>query len=124
MTKAEIVTRINEKVGISKHDATDVVEATFDIIKGCLERGENVKLSSFGNFVVKAKRPRKGRNPQTGDEIIIGERKVLTFKSSQIFKKSLNTMSLADAAPSATSSSAFRVDTDHASPVTGRTPTD
>ena len=93
MTKAEIVTRIYEKVGFSKKDATDVVEATFDIIKSCLERGEKVKISGFGNFVVNTKRPRKGRNPQTGDEIIIEGRKVLTFKASQIMKKSLNAMS-------------------------------
>jgi integration host factor subunit alpha len=93
MTKAEIITRIYEKVGFSKKDATDVVEATFDIIKSCLERGEKVKISGFGNFVVNTKRPRKGRNPQTGDEIIIVGRKVLTFKASQIMKKSLNGMS-------------------------------
>src|SRR5581483_1998792 len=92
MTKAEIITRIYEKVGFSKKDATDVVEATFDIIKSCLERGEKVKISGFGNFVVNTKRPRKGRNPQTGDEIIIVGRKVLTFKASQIMKKSLNGM--------------------------------
>mgnify|MGYP003577913030 FL=1 len=93
MTKAEIITRIYEKIGFSKKDATDVVEATFDIIKGSLEKGEKVKISGFGNFVVNTKRPRKGRNPQTGDEIIIVGRKVLTFKASQILKKSLNTMS-------------------------------
>jgi integration host factor subunit alpha len=93
MTKAEIIACIYEKVGFSKKDATDVVEATFDIIKSCLERGEKVKISGFGNFVVNNKRPRKGRNPQTGDEIIIVGRKVLTFKASQIMKKSLNTMS-------------------------------
>lgn len=90
MTKAEIIARIYEKVGFSKKDATDVVEATFEIIKGCLEKGEKVKVSGFGNFVVNTKRPRKGRNPQTGDEIIIAGRKVLTFKPSQILKKSLN----------------------------------
>jgi integration host factor subunit alpha len=98
MTKAEIITRIYEKVGFSKKDATDVVEATFDIIKGCLEHGEKVKISGFGNFVVNTKRPRKGRNPQTGDEIIIVGRKVLTFKASQIMKKSLNGTSSASPA--------------------------
>src|SRR5512144_629168 len=103
MTKEKIITRIYEKVGFSKKDATDVVEATFDIIKGCLERGEKVKISGFGNFVVNTKRPRKGRNPQTGDEIIIVGRKVLTFKASQIMKKSLNSMSSSSAASSPTS---------------------
>ncbi|HEY6364705.1 MAG TPA: integration host factor subunit alpha [Candidatus Binatia bacterium] len=92
MTKADIISRIYEKIGFSKKDATDVVESTFDIIKVCLEKGEKVKISGFGNFVVNTKRPRKGRNPQTGDEIIIVGRKVLTFKASQILKKSLNSM--------------------------------
>ena len=93
MTKADIVARIYEKVGFSKKDATDVVEATFEIIKTCLEKGEKVKLSGFGNFIVNSKRPRKGRNPQTGEEITIVGRKVLTFKASQILKKDLNTIS-------------------------------
>ena len=93
MTKADIVARIYEKVGFSKKDATDVVEATFEIIKTCLEKGDKVKLSGFGNFIVNSKRPRKGRNPQTGEEITIVGRKVLTFKASQILKKDLNTIS-------------------------------
>jgi integration host factor subunit alpha len=103
MTKADIITQIYEKVGFSKKDATDVVEATFDIIKGCLEQGDKVKISGFGNFVVNTKRPRKGRNPQTGDEIIIVGRKVLTFKASQILKKSLNTISSSSGTPAAES---------------------
>ncbi len=93
MTKADIITRIYEKVGFSKKEATDVVEATFEIIKGSLEKGEKVKISGFGNFVVNTKRPRKGRNPQTGEEIVIAGRKVLTFKPSQILKKNLNSAS-------------------------------
>jgi integration host factor subunit alpha len=93
MTKAEIIAHIYEKVGFSKKEAADVVEATFEIIKGRLEAGEKVKISGFGNFVVNTKRPRKGRNPQTGEEIIIEGRKVLTFKPSQILKKGLNSTS-------------------------------
>lgn len=92
MTKADIIARIYEKVGFSKKDATDVVEATFEIIKNCLQRGEKVKISGFGNFVVNSKRPRRGRNPQTGEEIIIVGRRVLTFKPSQILKKNLNSV--------------------------------
>ena len=64
MTKTEIITRIYEKIGFSKKDATDVVEATFDIIKGCLERGEKVKISGFGNFVVNTKRREKVETPK------------------------------------------------------------
>lgn len=90
MTKADIVARIYEKVGFSKKEAADVVETTFEIIKGSLEKGEKVKISGFGNFVVNSKRPRKGRNPQTGEEIVIVGRRVLTFKASQILKKNLN----------------------------------
>ncbi len=67
MTKAEIIARIDEKVGFSKKQATDVVEATFEIIKSCLEKGGNVKISGFGRFVVRSKNPRRGRSPKTGD---------------------------------------------------------
>jgi integration host factor subunit alpha len=66
------------------------VESVFDIMKSCLERGEKLKISGFGNFVVKDKKARRGRNPQTGDAIEISARKVLTFKSSQVLRKTLN----------------------------------
>lgn len=91
MTKGDIVERIHEKVGgvLSKKEATDVVESVFEIIKSRLERGEKVKISGFGNFVVNEKRPRKGRNPQTGGDIVISGRRVLTFKASQVLKKSM-----------------------------------
>ena len=77
MTKADIVERIYEKVGFSKKEATDIVESIFEIIKKRLENGEKVKVSGFGNFVINAKRPRKGRNPQTGEENVITGRRVL-----------------------------------------------
>jgi integration host factor subunit alpha len=90
MTKGDIVERIYDKVGFSKKEASDVVESIFEIIKRRLEDGEKVKISGFGNFVVNNKRPRKGRNPQTGQEIIISGRRVLTFKASHVLKKSMN----------------------------------
>jgi len=90
MTKADIVERIYEKVGFSKKEATDVVESIFEIIKGHLEKGEKVKISGFGNFVLNTKRPRKGRNPQTGEEIVISGRRVLSFKPSPVLKKAIN----------------------------------
>ena len=90
MTKADIVERIYEKVGFSKKEATEVVESIFELVKKRLEQGEKVKISGFGNFVVNEKRPRKGRNPQTGDEIVISGRRVLTFKASQVLKKTMN----------------------------------
>jgi integration host factor subunit alpha len=90
MTKADIVESIYQKVGFSKKESAEIVELVFDIIKTTLENGEKVKISGFGNFVVRAKNSRKGRNPQTGDEIKLGARKVLTFKASQVLKNYLN----------------------------------
>lgn len=92
MTKADIVERIYEKVGFSKKEATDVVESIFTIIKQHLEQGEKIKISGFGNFVINTKRPRKGRNPQTGEEIIISGRRVLSFKPSPVLKKAMNSL--------------------------------
>ncbi len=90
MTKAEIIARLDGKVGFSKNHATDVVEATFEIIKSCLEKGENVKISGFGSFTVRGKNPRRGRNPKTGEEMIIKGHRVLTFKASAILKGTIN----------------------------------
>ena len=90
MTKADIVERIYEKVGFSKKEASEVVESIFEIIKSRLEHGDKVKISGFGNFVVNQKRPRKGRNPQTGETIVIRGRRVLGFKASPMLKKSMN----------------------------------
>jgi integration host factor subunit alpha len=91
MTKAEIVERVYERVGFSKKEAADIVELVFDLMKETLEHGEKIKVSGFGNFVVKEKKARRGRNPQTGEEIEIAPRRVLTFRPSQTLKKLLNT---------------------------------
>ena len=91
MTKADIIENVYESVGgFSKKDASQIVEAVFDIIKDTLARGEKIKLSGFGNLVVRDKNSRIGRNPQTGDEITISARRVLTFKPSQVLKNALN----------------------------------
>lgn len=90
MTKADIVEKIYEKVGFSKKDSAELVELVFDIIKSTLETGDKIKIAGFGNFVVKEKADRRGRNPQTGQEITITARKILTFKPSQVLKASLN----------------------------------
>ena len=90
MTKADIVEKIYEKVGFSKKESAELVETVFDIMKGTLESGDKIKIAGFGNFVVKNKANRRGRNPQTGDEIIISARKILTFKPSQVLKAALN----------------------------------
>jgi integration host factor subunit alpha len=90
MTKIDIVSSVYEKVGFSKKEAVRVVETLFDIMKETLERGEKIKISGFGNFMVRGKRTRRGRNPQTGDDIEISARKILTFKPSQVLKNELN----------------------------------
>ena len=91
MTKAEIIEAVYDKSGgLSKKEAGEVVESIFNTIKKTLEAGENIKVSGFGNFVVRDKTARVGRNPQTGEEITISSRRVLTFKPSQVLKKSLN----------------------------------
>ena len=90
MTKADIVENIYEKVGLSKEESARIVELVLELLKETLVEGERVKISGFGNFVVRQKRSRRGRNPQTGEEIEISARRVLTFKSSPILKKVLN----------------------------------
>lgn len=90
MTKADLVESIYEKIGFSKKESSDIVELIFDTMKGTLEKGEKIKISGFGNFVVRDKRARMGRNPQTGEEIMISPRRVLTFRPSQVLKQALN----------------------------------
>ncbi|MBN1614066.1 MAG: integration host factor subunit alpha [Deltaproteobacteria bacterium] len=90
MTKIDIIQNVYEKLGFSKKDSARLVDSVFDIMKDCLARGEKIKISGFGNFVVKEKKARRGRNPQTGQEIEISARKVLTFKSSQVLRKALS----------------------------------
>ena len=90
MTKADIVEHIYERVGFSKKESAELVEKVFDIIKETLAEGEKVKISGFGNFVVREKNARKGRNPQTGEEIRLAARRVLTFKPSLVLKNVLN----------------------------------
>lgn len=91
MTKAEIVQALYAKVGgFSKKESADIVDLVFDMMKETLSRGEKIKISGFGNFVLRDKRKRPGRNPQTGEPIQISERRVLTFKASQILKQALN----------------------------------
>ena len=90
MTKADIVETIYERVGFSKKESAELVETVFDVIKDVLVGGEKVKFSGFGNFIVREKNARKGRNPQTGEEIQLEARRVLTFKPSLVLKNALN----------------------------------
>ncbi len=90
MTKADIVENIAEKMSRTKDEAYDLLELTLEILKQAIISEENVKISGFGNFSVQQKRARKGRNPQTGDEITITPRKILTFKASPVLKQKVN----------------------------------
>jgi len=90
MTKADLIENVYLKTGFSKKESAEIVEMVFDLIKSTLEDGEKIKIAGFGNFVVKEKATRRGRNPQTGEEIQISSRKILTFKPSQVLKAAIN----------------------------------
>lgn len=91
VTKADIVQAVYSKLGgFSKKESADLVDLVFETMKETLGRGERIKISGFGNFVLRDKRPRQGRNPQTGTPIMITERRVLSFKASQLLKQALN----------------------------------
>jgi integration host factor subunit alpha len=83
LTKADIADRLFEVVGLNKREAKEFVDAYFEAIREALERGENVKLSGFGNFQLRVKNQRPGRNPKTGEEIPISARRVVTFRPGQ-----------------------------------------
>jgi integration host factor subunit alpha len=90
LTKAEMAEHLFEKLGINKRDAKDLVELFFEEIKGALESGEQVKLSGFGNFDLRDKNERPGRNPKTGEAIQIAAAKVPAFKAGKALKDALN----------------------------------
>ena len=91
MTKADIIESVYDRVGgFSKKEAAEIVETVFETIKETLEQGDKIKVSGFGNWVVRDKNARVGRNPQTGAEITISARRVLTFKPSNVLKDALN----------------------------------
>lgn len=86
LTKAEMSERLFEEVGLNKREAKEIVELFFEEIRLCLESNEHVKLSGFGNFELRDKNRRPGRNPKTGEEIPITARRVVTFRSGQKLK--------------------------------------
>jgi len=90
MTKIDIVDKIYEKVGLPKKELTRVVDSVFDIIKESLQREDKILVSGFGDFVIRNKRARRGRNPQTGGPIEITPRRILTFKPSPVLKAHVN----------------------------------
>jgi len=90
LTKSDIIDTIYNQLDISKTRSTQVVESFIEMIKKTLENGEDVLISGFGKFCVKEKRERKGRNPQTGNDLMLGERRVVTFKCSGRLKNKIN----------------------------------
>lgn len=90
ITKADLVEYVYDKLGMSRKGAVDLVETLFSALKDQLSDGTSVKLSGFGNFIVRDKKSRVGRNPQTGEAMEIMARRVLTFRPSQILKAVLN----------------------------------
>ena len=86
MTKADLVDKIFEKIGLSKKEAQEIIEILFDSMKQTFVEGESVKISGFGTFNVRNKVARRGRNPKTGEELEISPRKVITFRASNQLK--------------------------------------
>ena len=86
LTKAELAELLFERLGLNKRESKDMVEAFFDIIHGTLVKGDDVKMSGFGNFNIRRKAPRPGRNPRTGESIPIKARNVVTFHASHKLK--------------------------------------
>ena len=86
LTKADMAERLFDEIGLNKREAKEMVELFFEKIRGSLEHGEQVKLSGFGNFDLREKKQRPGRNPKTGEEIPISARRVVTFRPGQKLK--------------------------------------
>ena len=89
ITKDSLVEMIHNEVGLNKREAKELIECFFEQIKESLENGNDIKFSGFGNFILRNKSPRPGRNPKTGEEVTISERRVVTFKSGLKLKSKL-----------------------------------
>lgn len=90
MTKADIAERIQSATSFTKKESVEMMEAVFSIMKSTLESGETLKISGFGSFIVKQKKDRRGRNPQTGESITIEARRILSFKPSTLLRQAIN----------------------------------
>ncbi len=94
ITKAELAVSLHEELGLNKRESKEFVEQFFETVKKSLEEGSSVKLSGFGNFGLRDKPARPGRNPKTGEEIPILARRVVTFKASQKVKEAIDENSI------------------------------
>jgi len=92
MTKNDIIESVYEELGIPRKDCGRIVESLFDLVKNDLSKGKDVMISGFGKWAVKAKKKRRGRNPQTGEALTIGARRVVTFKSSTVLRDAVNSV--------------------------------
>jgi len=92
LTKSDIVENLNNEIGLNKREAKELVDMLFNDIKNLLSEGHEVKLSGFGNFQLRDKSSRPGRNPRTGEDVEISARRVVTFKSWQKLKESVKTL--------------------------------
>ena len=90
LTKADIADDIHKNCALNKSQSADLAESIFEIMKSTLEDGEDVLISGFGKFCVKEKNARKGRNPATGNDLILDSRRVVTFKCSPILRDKIN----------------------------------
>ncbi|MHB9880442.1 integration host factor subunit alpha [Pacificimonas sp. ICDLI1SI03] len=90
LTRAELGDDVHDQIGLSRSESVQLVETVLDSVSSALVRGENVKISSFGSFVLRDKNRRMGRNPKTGEEVPIEPRRVLTFRPSQIMRDRIN----------------------------------
>ena len=90
LTKADIIDSLVQELNISRKDAVNYTELVFETIKETIEKSDNVKISGFGNWTIRSKNARVGRNPQTGSAMEISSRKVVTFKPSQVLRDALN----------------------------------
>ena len=90
LTRADLTEAVYTEVGLSRNESATLVESVLDEISDCLVSGENVKISSFGSFLVRHKNGRMGRNPKTGEEVPIEPRRVLVFRPSQVMKDRIN----------------------------------
>ncbi len=95
LTKSDIVTAVHE-LGFTKKKSVDIIEELLEIIKGTLEKSEDVLISGFGKFCVKNKSKRRGRNPATGQDLILRERRVITFKCSGKLRSKINGVGYSD----------------------------
>ena len=98
VTRADLCEAVYQKVGLSRTESAELVEQVLDEICGCIVRGDSVKLSSFGSFIVRQKGERVGRNPKTGEEVPISPRRVMVFKPSNVLKQRINAALVGDTA--------------------------